>query len=105
MKFYPCNFAWYSLLLLHLIMLTSSLKSRATSQGYLAQPAVSPVSGYYYIQKFYSGNEPEKFLMESEKTSQRKFVTLSQQMIYYSKSATNADILEGKLFPIKPLIR
>ena len=52
-------------------------------------------SGYFFIQKFYPGSEPEKLIIQSQKESRKKYFQLTEQMIYYSESQSTSIIMEG----------
>jgi len=103
MKFYSYNNIYivlYSLLLIVFIKTANNLKLTAPAKTKSNQIQTTISSGYFFLQKFFPGKEPELVLKESEKESKRKYFKLTQQMLYYSESQTNADILDGKFIKL-----
>jgi hypothetical protein len=59
-----------------------------------------PLRGYYYIQRFYPGNDAIDSIKESEFHTQLMFFEVNKNVIYFAKSLQKIKDIEG-LFILK----
>lgn len=57
-----------------------------------------PLRGYYYIQRFYPGNDAIDNIKESEFHTRLMFFELNKDVIYFSKSLQRIQDIEGNCF-------
>jgi len=55
-----------------------------------------PLRGYYYIQRFYPGNDAIDNIKESEFHTRLMFFEVNKDVIYFSKSLQRIQDIEGK---------
>jgi len=75
---------FFALLLINVI---SSLNTRAKFD--------KPLRGYFYIQRFYPGNDAIDNIKESEFHTRLMFFEVNKDVIYFSKSLQRIQDIEG----------
>jgi len=53
------------------------------------------IQGYFWIQRFYPGNDPIDNVKESEFHTRQMFFELNNEMIFFSKSLERIQDIEG----------
>jgi len=53
-------------------------------------------STHFWLQKFFPGKDPIKYLEQSWKKPEKKFFVLNNSSLYYGKNELTSAIIEGK---------
>jgi hypothetical protein len=56
------------------------------------------IQGYFWVQRFYPGNDPIDNVKESEFHTRQMFFELNKEMIFFSKSLERIQDIEGKIY-------
>lgn len=80
-----------------LIILTSFVCSKKSKGG----DKDKPFRGYFYIQRFYPGNDAIDSIKESEFATKLMFFEVNKDVIFFAKSLARIKDIEGKYKNIK----
>ena len=78
----------------------SHSKSKLNSES-KTEDADNTFKGYFYIQRFYPGNDAIDSINESEFHSSLMFFVVNKDVIYFTKSLRRIQDIEGKIKIIK----
>ena len=75
------------------VLIISNLEVKNTFNSIKVQEA--PLRGYFFIQRFYPGNDPIDNVKESEFHTRQMFFELNKEMLFFSKSLEKIEDVEG----------
>jgi len=98
MKFFKVYSAFAIVLVL--LALASSIKvadksTIASTAESLEMMMGAPVQNYFWLQRYFPGKDPVKYLELSDQYSERKFFKVVEDAIYFGSEAKSIAIIEG----------
>lgn len=58
----------------------------------------TPITGYFFLQKVYGGNDPLLIIKHSQQTMSLKYFTLNDKVLSYSENQEKIKVIEGNTY-------